>query len=54
MSAIEIIVIVVCALIVGGVSVYAIIRKKQGKCSCGCSDCAYSGNCHKNKKPNKK
>lgn len=50
MSAIEIIVIVACVLIVGGVGIYALIRKKQGKCSCGCGDCAYSGSCHQKKK----
>ncbi len=38
----EIILIVVCAAIVLGVIVYAVVRKKKGKCAC-CDEC--SGNC---------
>lgn len=41
MGAIEIILIIACALIVVGVITKSIIDKKQGKCSCDCCD----GNC---------
>ena len=51
MSLIEIIVIVACVLIVGGVIVTSIINKKKGKTSCGC-DCAHCSGCNL-KKDNK-
>lgn len=44
MSAIEIIVIIACVLIVSGVIIRAIINKKNGKNSCGC-DCANCSAC---------
>ena len=40
MGAVEIIVIVVCALIVSGVIIKSAIDKRHGKCSCGCEHCA--------------
>ena len=46
MGALEIILIVVCVAVVGGVAVSRIIRRKQGKCGedCGC-DCAHCSHC---------
>lgn len=44
MTLIEIIVIISCALIVGGVIIKSIINKKKGKTSCGC-DCANCSGC---------
>ena len=41
MTPIEIIVIIGCVLIVGGVITTSIINKKKGKTTCGCcSDCS--------------
>ena len=53
MRPIEIIVIIACVLIVGGVIATSIINKKKGKNSCGC-DCANCSSCSvcKNKKEN--
>ncbi len=45
MQAIEIVVIVVSVLFVIGVGIWAFIRKKQGKSTCGCGEC--DGNCAK-------
>ncbi len=45
MEPIEIIVIIACILIVGGVMTTAIINKKNGKTSCGC-DCKSCSSCH--------
>lgn len=45
MQAIEIIVIVFSVLFVIGVSIWAIVRKKQGKSTCACGEC--DGNCAK-------
>ncbi len=44
MQPIEIIVIIACVLIVGGVTVASIINKKKGKNSCGCN-CSCCSNC---------
>ena len=55
MEPIEIIVIIACVLIVGGVITKSIINKKKGKSSCGC-DCGSCGsNCcaYKTKTDNK-
>jgi len=46
MQPIEIIVIIACVLIVGGVIVKSIINKKKGKTSCGC-DCSNCSGCSK-------
>ena len=40
----EILIIVLAATFVLGVAIMTIIRKKQGKSSCGC-DCGYGGAC---------
>ncbi|MDE6967758.1 MAG: hypothetical protein K2P12_03785 [Clostridia bacterium] len=45
MQPIEIIVIVLSIAFVIGVGIWMVIRKKQGKSACGCSDC--DGNCAK-------
>lgn len=46
MEPIEMIVIIVCILIVGGVIVKSIIDRIHGKCGCGdCENCSY--NCNK-------
>lgn len=45
MQPIEIIVIIACVLIVGGVIVRSIINKKKGKTSCGCDCSSCSGSC---------
>ncbi len=45
MQAIEIVVIVVSVLFVIGVGIWAFVRKKQGKSTCGCGEC--DGNCAK-------
>ncbi len=44
MQPIEIIVIIACVLIVGGVIAKAIIDKKKGRnsCGCNCANCAKS------------
>ena len=49
MEAIEIIVIVACVLIVGGVIASHLINKKKGKNSCcsDCSSCSYCNSCNK-------
>ena len=52
MQAIEIVVIVLCVLIVGGVIAKAIIDKKKGKTSCGC-DCAHCSGCGVKRQNNK-
>lgn len=52
MEPIEIIVIIACVLIVGGVLITSIINKKKGKTSCGC-DCSTCSSCCKRSK-NKK
>ncbi len=44
MEFIEIVVIIACVLIVGGVIASSIINKKKGKTSCGC-DCANCKGC---------
>lgn len=49
MKPIEIIVIIACALIVGGVIISSIINKKKGKTSCGCN-CANCLGCKYKKK----
>jgi len=57
MGPLEIALIIVCVLIVGGVVFASIKRKKQGKCSCDCGgDCAHCAKCVeylKNKNANK-
>ncbi len=45
MQVIEIVVIVLSILFVLGVAVWAFVRKKQGKTTCGCGEC--DGNCEK-------
>lgn len=51
----EIILIVVCAAVVIGVSVSAYVRKKQGKSSCDCGgDCSCCGGCSYAKKSKSK
>lgn len=47
MGVVEILVIIGCTLIVGGVIVKSIINKKNGKtsCGCGCSDCSKCHGC---------
>ena len=49
MEPIEIIVIIACVLIVGGVIVTSIINKKRGKTSC-CGDCSKCKCCHTDNK----
>ncbi len=44
MKLIEIVVIMACVLIVGGVIASSIINKKKGKTSCGC-DCSGCKGC---------
>ena len=46
MEPIEIIVIIACVLIVGGVIAKGIINKKKGKSSCGCDCGSCRSNCH--------
>ena len=46
MELIEIIVIIACVLIVGGVITSSIVNKKKGKTSCGC-DCSKCKGCSK-------
>ena len=53
MQPIEIIVIVACVLIVGGVIVTSIVNKMKGKTSCGC-DCSKCSGCSTCKNVNKK
>ena len=50
MTPLEIIVIIACVLIVGGVIVTSIINKKKGKNSCGCDCKNCSMACNRNKK----
>lgn len=55
MGPLEIIVVVLCAAIVIGVAAVAIVRKKQGKSSCGgdcsrCGGCSACGSAKKNEK----
>ena len=46
MGPLEIILIIACVGIVGGVIAASIKRKKQGKCSCDCGgDCAHCAAC---------
>lgn len=45
MQVIEIVVIVASVLFVLAVAVWAFVRKKQGKSTCGCGEC--DGNCAK-------
>ncbi len=52
MEFIEIIVIIACVLIVGGVIFVEIYNKKKGKSSCGC-DCSKCSKCYKNTCQNK-
>lgn len=52
MQPIEIIVIIACVLIVGGVIAKAIIDNKRGKTSCGC-DCSKCSSCQTCKSYNK-
>ena len=50
MSLLEILVIIACVLIVGLVSVFYIIRLKNGKTCCdGCEGCAFNCSCKKKK-----
>lgn len=49
MEPIEIVVIIACVLIVGGVIVTSIINKKRGKTSC-CGDCSKCKCCHTDNK----
>lgn len=49
MTLIEVLVIIACVLIVGGVILSTIINKKKGKTSCGC-DCAHCSGCSSIKK----
>ena len=49
MTLIEILVIIACVLIVGGVILSTILNKKKGKTSCGC-DCAHCSGCSSIKK----
>lgn len=44
MTLLEILVIIGCCLIVGGVITISIINKRKGKTSCGC-DCANCSSC---------
>lgn len=55
MKLIEILVIIACVLIVGGVIAMAIVNKKKGKSSCGCdcSSCSSCGSCKGKKEKNK-
>ncbi len=48
MQPIEVIVIIACVLIVGGVIATSIINKKKGKTSCGC-DCSKCSGCSRSK-----
>ncbi len=53
MGALEIVLIVGCALVVAGVVGAAIWRKvtgKKGGCDCGCSGCPHAGACHTSRK----
>ena len=53
MQLIEILVIIACVLIVGGVTITSIINRKKGKSSCGCN-CANCVGCRAmNKKEEK-
>jgi len=47
MTLIEILVIIGCVVIVGGVIITSIINKKKGKtsCGCGCADCSKCSHC---------
>lgn len=45
----EILIIVAAAAFVVGVAIYTIVRKKQGKSSCGC-DCGCCSGCPAKKK----
>lgn len=54
MGALEIIVIIACALIVVGVIIKSVIDKKKGKTCCDCSSCPNKCKCHENKDINKK
>ena len=49
MTLIEVVVIIACVLIVGGVILSAILNKKKGKTSCGCN-CAHCSGCSSIKK----
>ena len=48
MGPVEIIVVIAAVVIVAGVFIGWIVRKKQGKtgCDCGCSSCPHSAACH--------
>ncbi len=54
MSPVDYILLGGLALIVVGVSVYLIKRKKAGKggCGCGCQGCPSAGACHAKKEKN--
>lgn len=52
MSAIDIIIIVGCALAVVGAIITSILNKKRGKTSCGC-DCANCSGCCNQSNKNK-
>ena len=55
MTAIEIIVIIACVLIVSGVAAAGIIRKKKGKPSCDCGlDCSCCDRCKKTREKSDK
>lgn len=45
----EILLIVACVALVVGVIVFSLIKKKNGKCGGGCSDCPYCKSCHSRK-----
>lgn len=52
----EIVVIIACVLVVGGVIVGSIVRKKKAKasgCPSGCVGCPYCNSCGKAKEPPK-
>lgn len=56
MTLLEILVIIFASLVVIGVIVAWIIRKKQGKpsCGCDCSSCSMCSRCKNTDKPNDK
>ncbi len=53
----EILIIIAAAAFVIGVIAFSVVRKKQGKTSCGCGDCASCGcckSCRKEEQPARK
>lgn len=54
MGILEIILIIACAALVVGVIITSLIRKKQGKPSCGCGcDCPHCSGCTLKQKTDK-